>query len=339
MKFVLPFAAVCVLLASCKKENDLKATNALTSVSSDEAKVKVNVAYVEHTVEPEETDPTIKTKTGGDPLQYAYVPTDSADRINRLFVFIPGSRQPPSSYRKIVTTGASQGYFSIGVAYTNMQLAAPSTAKTDSTVMRKLFAEYFTGNDSSTFVNIGGPQNGLENRITKMVIYMRDHYPTENWGQFLTNQNKLRWNRVVLGGHSQGSDHVMYISKNVQLYRAAYFGGPGNWILNDGTYPPFMTNIGLTDTARQYAFSHTQDPIRSFGGTQKVWKALHMVGVADNVDDNIYNGSYKLSTSVPARDGHSSIVFDYETPNDSTGNPLYAPVWTYMCFPAVRQQQ
>ena len=166
-----------------------------------------------------------------------------------------------------------------------------------------------------------------------MILWLDANHPTENWKQFLTADNQIIWTKLSVAGHSQGSDHAMYMSKKRNLFRAGFIGGPGSFKLNNGKYPSFITNPGITPVANIYGFNHTKDAVRLWADVQKVWGALNVPGVPNSVDDSNTGGSHRLTTSQPTNDAHGFVVSDSATPNDGNGNPLFAPVWSYMNFP------
>ena len=96
----------------------------------------------------------------------------------------------------------------------------------DSTV-ENVLNEYLTGENTSTKVNVTKP-NSFENRILKMIRYMDSVYPTENWKRFLTaSGNDLQWQKFSVGGHSQGSDHAMFMSKKKKFIQGSIYWRAG----------------------------------------------------------------------------------------------------------------
>ncbi|MEP6512647.1 MAG: hypothetical protein ABJA79_02175 [Parafilimonas sp.] len=331
-KLLFPFIVV-FLFAACKKEN-LSVTG--NKIAKNELNLRVaesNIAILEHKALPSETDPNIHTSTLGNPTQYAYLPVKATLRKDKLFIFIPGTTATPGGYLKIAKAAAQQGYYSFGVAYSNLFPIEfyEGTNPNDNTV-ENILDEYLEGIDVSPKVNISRA-NSFENRIIKMILYLDANYPAENWKRFLNANNEICWDKLSVAGHSQGSDHAMYMSKARSVLRAGFFGGPGSFKLNNGQYPTFMQEPGVTPDENLYGFNHTKDLVRQWADVRPTWEVLGLPGMPNSVDDRMVNGAHKLTTSLQSNDAHSAIVSDSATPNDANGNPLYEPVWDYMCFP------
>lgn len=335
MQKLLTFCAFILLLAGCKKESFQDFTDAIPVQNELTQRSAIpDIPIIEHSARPNETDPNITTSTLGNPTQYAYLPAAADLRKDKLFIFIPGTTATPGSYLKIVKAAAKHGYYSFGVAYSNLFPVEfyEGTNPNDETV-ENILEEYLEGRNTSPRVNVSRA-NSFENRIIKMILYLDAQYPDENWKRFLTADNQIRWNKLSVAGHSQGSDHAMYMSKDRSVFRAGYLGGPGSFKLNNGQYPTFMQEPGLTPFEKLYGFNHINDAIRPWDEVKPTWEVLGLPGMPNSVDDRMVNGDHKLTTSLAAGgDAHSAIVSDSATPDDVDGKPLYEPVWSYMCFP------
>lgn len=325
MKAFLIFFILFFALNACKKEG-------VTPINDGEVKI------TEYRVLPETTDSQITTNTLGSPLQYAYLAQDANRRRNKLFVFIPGTFANPQVYLKILQTGAQQGYHTIGIAYSNQQTIESFCNNNQETCIQNVLKEYLEGGNSSPEVTITR-SNSFENRIIKFIQYIDKTYPTDNWRQFLTADNQIRWELVSLAGHSQGSGHTMYISKNRNLMRAALFSGPNGYELPNGQYPTWVKTKGVTPNEKVYGFSNKLDAIGPWTKVSAVWAAIGLPGTETNVDNaTTFNNSHRLFTTVdlpPAaiNPEHGSTVADANTPLDSNGKPMFEKVWIYMCFP------
>lgn len=333
MKKIIYFSFSVLLFSACKKE--LVPTTELSINRSElqKSQAMLDFAFTEHKATPKQTDPKITTLALGATTQFAYLPTNPAVRKDRLFIFIPGTTATPSNYLKIVKVAASQGYYSFGVAYSDLspiEFYTGSNPKDNTT--ENILEEYLTGNNTSGRVSVS-KANGFENRIIKMILFMDASYPTENWKRFLTVNNEIIWEKLSVAGHSQGSDHAMYMSQKRNLWRAGLFAGPGSFKLNNGNFPSFMQENGVTLRANVFGFNHTKDLIRPWNGVKEAWATLQLPGLPDSIDDGTVNGANQLTTTIATNDGHGCVVSDGSTPNDAGGKPLFANVWTYMCFP------
>ncbi len=341
MKKTIP-CLFLLLLVACKKEAALQQQTSISSATTANANnnaltasASAGYAVILHKASPQQTDPAITTHTiGGNPVQTAYLPEDAGVRKDRLLVFIPGTISVPSNYDAVCRAAAQNGYYAFAVAYSNNQALESFIGKDyNNTTMENIMNEYLTGSNTSPKVTITRA-NSFENRIIKMITYMDSLHPAENWKRFLTTNRQLQWSKLSVGGHSQGSDHAMYMSKVRPLFRAAFIGGPGSFQLADGSYPTFMQAPGATPYNNLYGFNHTKDNIRRWPDVQLVWAVLNIPGTPGYVDDGMYSDTHRLITVRGGIDTHSGTITDSATPIDSsTGKPVFQPVWQYMLFP------
>lgn len=328
-KWILP--VIAVTLFSCKKESDL---NAVQQAETRDAASMMLVPIHSRTATPKQTDSRISTSTLGSSLQYAYVPRNAGDRVNKLFIFIPGTTAGPDDYRTILQVGARAGYHTLGIAYSNIfPVEFYAAGITTDGGVEDILEEYLTGANTSSRVSIGQP-NGFENRIIKMLQYLNTNFPGEGWGQYINQNGQLRWEVISASGHSQGSDHSMYMSRKRNLLRAGLFAGPGSFALPNGDNPSFMQGPGITPPANVFGLAHIRDEIRLWSGVRPTWASLAVPGLPTSVDNNNYNGANQLTTNISGTSSaHSAMVSDSVTPIRSNGVPVFANVWIYMCFP------
>jgi hypothetical protein len=200
--------------------------------------------------------------------------------------------------------------------------------------------EFFKGVDSSQLVNIDRA-NCHQNRIAKMIQYLQNQNPDENWGQFLTSNGQIRWEMISLAGHSQGSGHAFYISTRVNLLRASFFSGPNGFILANGQYPTWIKSNNGTPLDKMYAFTNTNDNLSKYNLIANTWQNIGLQGTEINVDKSSdFNNSHRLITEIipdqvtgSASPTHGSTTVDVVTPLDVNNKPVFGKVWKYMCFP------
>jgi hypothetical protein len=324
------FWVIIACTFSCKNNK----TNLTPSIS-------MPYEVLERSALPEQTDPAITTQTLGNTRQFAYVPKEESVRKNKIFIFIPGTFANPSVYKKIIQSAAKFGYYSIGVSYSNMQTIESQCNNNNSeTCVSNILKEYLEGTDSSPDVSIT-PANSFENRISKFILFLKNNNPNENWGQFLDNNNKIKWEMVSLAGHSQGSGHTTYISKVRSLFRAGIFSGPNGFQLSNGRFPTWFISNGLTSNDKVFAFTNRFDGLTPYTSVSAAWNGLNLIGSPLSIDGvSSFGNAHRLITDVriqatagSANPEHGSTVADAVTPVDNRGNPTFEVVWKYMCFP------
>ncbi len=329
-KLTYALLALCALNA-CKKDSIV--SNQRQDAAAQRLEAATVIPILEHPAKPTDTDPNIRTSTLGNPTQFGYLPESAAKRKDRLFIYIPGTWATPASYHDVCRYAAYNGYYSFCVAYSNLlPVESYQGSNPNDSTVKNILDEYLTGNNVSSKVTVSRA-NSFENRIIKMILYMDAQFPSENWRRFLNADTTLQWNKLSVAGHSQGSDHAMYMGKARSLFRVGYMGGPGSFKLPNGQYPSFMLAPGLTPDIREYGFNHTADPVRVWSEVQNVWAALSVPGLPEDVDDMMVNGAHRLTSSLAIGDTHSGTIQDGPTPRDGNGVPLYAPLWQYMCYP------
>ncbi|WP_158534912.1 BPSS1187 family protein [Mucilaginibacter hurinus] len=321
------------MLSSCKKEI-LRNQESALNTEKLQLDTSPDISILYHSATPKQTDAAITTKSVvNDPLQTAYLPQSAAARKDKLFIMIPGTATTPDQYDKICKVAAYNGYYALAIAYDNRNTLESYQGNSPSqNTIPDILEEFLTGQDASTKVTIT-KSNSFENRIVKMVRYLDTKYPTENWRRFLSTPTTPNWEKFIVSGHSQGSDHATYMAKTKKLYRVGFFGGPGNFQLSDGSYPAGASFQGKTPLSAYYGFHHTKDTFRAWDIEKNTWATINIPGMPNNVDDYLVNdNSHQLSTSASVKDVHNSTVQDATTPLTKSGQPLYRPVWEYMFF-------
>jgi len=279
-------------------------------------------------IRPQDTDPAID-----DWLEPHYVVFDAdASPRNRLFVFFPGSFGKPENVKMIVETAAHLGLHAIGLRYPNRWTVNTlcNNNSNDLDCHEKVRLEILDGIDRSPLVTITRA-NSTENRLIALLHYLDRQFPNEGWGQYLDNDGAIRWNAVVVAGHSQGGGHAAIIAKYHEVARLAMFA----WTdLRDGQVVPWIGTGNATPVERYFGFNHLQDAL---AGRLAAWHAFGMDQFGHVVDVDTasapYGGSHQLVTGVePASAGryHGSVVSDRYTPKTADGTPVLLPVWQFL---------
>lgn len=285
-------------------------------------------------VNPQTTDPQIDTFLS--PHFVARNP--GSTQRNQLLVFFPGTNGTAVGYRTFVTLAADMGYHAIGLNYVNgeaiNELCGPTL---DLNCYGNVRLEILDGTDRSSLVSVNRA-NSIENRLIRLLIYMQQINPAANWAQFLDAQNGIRWDKLVVAGHSQGGGHAGIVGKNhrvarVIMFAAMDFSGALNSVAS------WISATGLTPNADFYGFGHQQDEEVNYALlSTRAWPAYGMnaFGAPINVDTAAppYGGTHSLDSTFPAipsgSNYHGCIVVDTRFPLDASGVSIYAPVWRYL---------
>ncbi|HQZ96610.1 MAG TPA: carboxypeptidase-like regulatory domain-containing protein [Pyrinomonadaceae bacterium] len=283
---------------------------------------------------PQTTDPGITTN-----LNNHFVSINrSVTQKNQLFIFLPGTGGVGITAREINWTAADLGFHAINLTYPNDEAIndlCSATADLDCYANARL--EVLDGTNRSSLVNVSRP-NSIENRLIKLLIYLRTQSPNDNWGQFLINDSTIDWSKIVITGHSQGGGHAAIIGRYHAVARVVMFAAmdfnarsnaPANWIAQPNTTP------NATTPDRFWGFSHTRDDQVNFTLlTNRIWPAYGMptFGAVSNVDTQgpPFSNTHSLTTDLDCDVTHGCIVVDARLSRLPDGTPIYKPVWEYL---------
>ncbi|KXJ98641.1 MAG: IPT/TIG domain protein [Acidobacteria bacterium OLB17] len=285
-------------------------------------------------VAPQATDPTITTNLNG---HYVSIDRSVAPK-NQLFVFFPGTHGIAANYEILNNTVAEMGFHAINLTYPNdepvNQLCGGTNTDLDCYANVRL--EIIDGTDRTPLVNVDRA-NSAENRIIKLLIYLRNQYPADNWGQFLIDDSTINWSKIIVSGHSQGGGHAGIIGRyhsvaRVVMFAAMDFNGrtqtPANWIARPETTP----NASSPD--KFWGFSHTRDEAINFTRlTSVIWPAYGMpqFGPVVNVDGENppYGNTHSLTSNIECPTFHGCVAVDSGLVIEN-GVPVFTPVWQYL---------
>lgn len=285
-------------------------------------------------IAPTTTDPNISTNLNN---HYVSINRGIAPK-NRLFVFFPGTNGVAFNYLEINNTAADLGFHAINLTYPNDEAVGDLCGglNTDLDCYAKVRLEIKDGTDRTNLVSVNRP-NSIENRLIKLLIYLRSQAPNDNWGQFLINDTNLDWSKIVVSGHSQGGGHAGIIGRfhavaRVVMFAAMDFNGrtnsPANWIGTPNTTP----NASSPD--KFWGFSHQRDEMVNYNIlSTRIWTAYGMpqFGTVVNVDGTNppYNNTHSVTSNIECDNFHGCVAADARLVRQN-GVPIYKPVWEYL---------
>jgi hypothetical protein len=287
---------------------------------------------------PTETDPAITIRFEA---HIAINPSPTLAARNKLIVVLPATNGLASQYQKLLKLGSNKGFHVIGLNYPNSTTIDTFCGKnTDLSCFENVRKEIITGSERSTLVDVNAP-NSIVNRLEKAVAYLSLQYPTEGWGQYLSNGHMV-WSKVRLVGHSQGGGHAALMSKMYVMDRAVYLSSPADWNYIARGPAAWMSQKNLTPATNQYVFTHLQDPVVNYANMPAIVQAMGLSGAAVSVDTSAapYANTRFLSTNAApntstavAQPYHSITVIDAAVPLASDGTAKFEPAWGYLVFP------
>ena len=200
--------------------------------------------------------------------------------------------------------------------------------------------EVIDGSNRVSFLSVNSV-NSIQNRLLKALQYLQATYPSQGWGQYYSGSN-LRWDKLIVCGHSQGSGMAAMLAKTRVTDRCIVFTGMDWW--TDGAPPrPYnwMFISPQTPVDRWYCFAHERDQFLDFTEMQAAAAALDVTryGACERVESapsDDYGSRHFLSTNLEPAPGQSSSyhgcpVVDAATPMQGDGvTPVFKPVWDYL---------
>lgn len=192
---------------------------------------------------------------------------DSEKRAGNLLLWMPGTFGTPrlSPQLNFPQFAAQQGYRVILLSYI-----------TDQAVSTVCIGSKLRGNRSCAedfrrkriFGNAGfslipdQPHDAIDYRLTKLLQYLKDTRKDENWGQYLGDDGNLRWERIAVGGQSQGGGHAAFIAKNRPVARVVMLSG--GWDKSaQGEIADWYAKPSLTPPERWFFAYHVDEPAAS----------------------------------------------------------------------------
>jgi hypothetical protein len=299
-----------------------------------------SIPVMGESISPSDTDSQIDIA-----LEPHYVALSQVPARGQLFLFLSGTGAIPAR-SFLLDQAARNGFHALNLRYPNEDVQTTCGLSTDTTCFENARLEILYGADRSS-VNRA---NSVENRVLKLLAYLDATHQDQGWGAYLDG-DALNWSSIVVAGASVGGGYAPLIARDQLVSRVAMLSAPIDKFLplqgSQVSPAPWLLGEHVTPSERYFAFGHINDE-----GTNWAlqWPATNL-GLTDfgpiaNVDEATppYGGSHMLLTGAPPRDNpnapavraglrnHSSITSDVLTPLTDAGQPLFAPVWQYVCF-------
>lgn len=306
MRLVLLVVPIFIFF-SCNKKNETVPDNTVAQ----------NISVL---VQPNQTDANYLSSD-----QAHYVVRNTKTHSGKLLLFIGGSFSAPKDYNDVCDHGATIGLDVISISYPNNVGTAPLGASADPLIFDNYRDEICFGNQVSNVVDVN-TLNCIVTRTTKLLQFLRTTYPDQNWGQYLTTNNTLQWNKIIVSGHSQGSGHACYLGKKFLTDRVVMFSGPNDYHTFYNAAGNWLSISGLTPITKHFSLLHTQDEVVSFANQVANSRALGLLSATENplLADNLiapFGNANCLSLNIPALSFHSSTIGK---------NTKLPAIWTYL---------
>lgn len=256
------------------------------------------------------------------------------DCRNQLFLFLSGSFGNPNNQKLLLKEALNLGYHTINLSYPNSwTVGGLCRHSSDVNCHEKVRLSILDGVSRTDQIKVS-QSDSIHNRLVKLLQYLQQQHPHENWDNYL-NGDQPCWSKIVVTGHSQGGGHAAIIAQQHLVARCIMLGSPADFSTLLQAPAPWLSATQATPVERYYGFAHTKDQ-----GIERILLAWQLLGLSSlgqpvNVDKvfSPYGQSHQLLTNArPNRPGkfHGSVAVDLQTPRQFDGSPLFKPVWQYL---------
>jgi len=263
-----------------------------------------------------------------------YINTECTQN-DKLLIHLSGTFGNPINTTYFPSLAANNGYRVLNLKYPN-NVPATTTCDNNNNIdcFKNFRHEIIFGTDESSDVDVD-EYNCIINRTEKLLSYLINNFPSENWSDFTLANGKINWSKVVVSGHSQGGGHAAYIAKQFSVDRVLMFASPNDYNSYYSSAANWVSLPGQTAESNYFGFAHLHDNVVDSYKQFAVYNDLNLYAEVDSVlvDNNCnYNNAqvlYSKDESDPNTTNHGCVVVDDQT-TFINGIPLYTDVWKYM---------
>jgi pimeloyl-ACP methyl ester carboxylesterase len=292
-------------------------------------------------VRPSKTDPAIHIFDAphyvyaNDDIVVAHQPDLAADR-HELLVFLPGTDPMGNKQTRdapaFCALAAQLGYHVIDLKYPNDVAAAEVCRKDHNPAAFENFRLALIAGGAAATINIKRADS-IENRLLKLLLYLKLHRPEQAWDQFIDATDNIKWGTIAVAGQSQGGGHAALIAIKHHVARVVCTGAPKDYSVALGRPAAWLAAPSATPKSCFFAFNHVQDFQGCSPAEQR--ENLHALrldafGAAANVDQEAppYHHTRILTTNYPGTklssgEAHLTVI-------SARNAAVFEKVWTYM---------
>jgi hypothetical protein len=281
---------------------------------------------------PRHTDPAIRNSANSHYLYLerdiivAHDPELPADR-HELLLWLTGTNGQGAGPAAFCELAARLGYRVIVLAYPD-DIAATACKEDPDPAAFEAFRHALIAGGSTRHITISRPDS-IENRLLKLLLYLKQHRPDEGWGQFLREDGGIRWEAIAVSGQSQGGGHAALIAIEHRVTRVICTGAPKDYSTVLRRPAAWYGHESATPKGCFFAFNHRQDGHNGCTFPQQLENLsalkLDQFGAPADVDAEPfpYRHTRILTTDCPASNPHTAVI--------STQNAArFQKVWTYL---------
>lgn len=274
---------------------------------------------------PSQTDPRI---TEFNKAHMCWLPT--AQPRHQLLLFIPGTGGEPKANFPLAAVASQLGYHVISLMYPDSVAAQQKCGRDpDPESHMKFRLALIRGGPDGPDGTVADCDS-IEGRLTRLLVYLKEHQRGQGWDNFLDSNNKPAWDRIAVAGQSQGGGHAYVLGKYHQVARVLMFGSPKDYSFYYRRPAKGFDGQTQTPLDRFFAFNHLEDNRNGCNHDQQT-EIMHQIGldrlgsaIAEKSSGN-YGAAHLIYTDLPPDQPgqfHGSVI--------QGKLPVCVPVWTYM---------
>ncbi len=256
---------------------------------------------------------------------------------HQVLVFLPGTNGTAKGAESFCELAAELGYHVINLMYPDDVAASVCAGDPNPRAFEEFRMALIVGGQTK-HISIA-PADCIENRLEKLLVYLREKNPDEGWGLFSNEDGSIKWSTVAVAGQSQGGGHAALIAIKHRVARAICTGAPKDYSKRLDAPAAWYALESATPKTCFFTFNHIQDP-KACTPEQLLQNLaalkLNAFGPAVDVtkEDSPFRHTRVLMTSFPpvtvagpnsegAKKAHTSMI-------SSTNASRWQKVWTYM---------
>lgn len=267
-----------------------------------------------------------------------WVPNDPDVPLrDTIFVMLPGTSNHGTAFGRLAQVAARAGFPTLVLAYdseqNHAQLCAELRDLDEAEACRTaVIEEKVTGADVSDRIALDDA-DGVEGRLARALAFANQQAAGFDAGAYLDDEGAPRWDKVVLGGFSQGAAIAGWVGKEHGLARLVLFaGGCDAFETGDGgiVLAGWCTEARATPAERTFALSHLRDEAGEDLAIHEAFglDAFGGYADADTESPSYCGGTHRLTTNAPSAGGgtkfHLSVAHDEYIPVDADDVPVLA---------------
>ena len=273
-------------------------------------------AQVKLKIDPQQTDQYIKSIQG--PHLVLYDP--NVKPKNKLLLMISGTGGSPKGYLDFENFASEKGYHVVGLDYKNTVITTICTKSDDPQCFDNFRKEIVYGTPVSETVDVDSA-NSLLNRFTRLLEYLVKNDTQGKWDMFIKN-GKIKWENIVVAGHSQGAGHAAYLGQQNKTARVLMFSGPQDYFSTFDRPAGWLSSKPKTSPAKCFAFLHQKDPFNM------QWQLASVTKMRQTMSPD----TMIVKPGTPVKGSKHVLIADIETNNAHgiTLKPEFKNAWEYL---------